>query len=252
MPVKEAGAGTLATIWTFQGGTADGQWPIAPLVAANGALYGTTRNGGANGSGMVFKLTPNKTGDKWTETILYSFKGPPSDGRSPTNIVISSTGAIYGSTLAGGGCANCLGGVAYELVEPANKRPPWTETLLHQFTGGEGGATTDSSVPAGVTLASNGHLSGTTLSGGSSLACGSGNGQPSGCGTFFELTPPAAVGAPWTESKIDFDGSNGASPESPPTIGFVNTSNGALPDSPATDDFGGFPLMSASLGGFGG
>jgi hypothetical protein len=244
--IKEADAGALKTIWTFQGGTADGQWPIAPLVAANGALYGTTRNAGANGYGIVFKLTPNKTGDKWTETILYSFKGPPSDGRNPTNIVIDSTGAIYGSTLAGGGCANCLGGVAYELVEPANKQPPWTETLLYQFTGGEGGATTHGSEPEGVTLASNGDLLGTTFSGGSSLACGSDNGQPLGCGTFFQLTPPTGGGAPWTESKIAFDKSNGAFPESPPTIGFANS---ALADSPATGGSGAYPMITTSQGG---
>ena len=63
---------------------------------------------------------------------------------------------FYGSTLAGGSCANCLGGVAYELVEPPNKRPPWTETLLYQFTGGQGGATTDGSEPEGRPLASDG------------------------------------------------------------------------------------------------
>jgi uncharacterized repeat protein (TIGR03803 family) len=246
--VRQADAGTLKTIWDFKGGTADGEWPLAPLVAFNGALYGTTRNGGANGYGVVFKLTPNKAGDKWTETILYSFKGPPSDGRSPTNIVIDSTGAIYGSTLAGGSCANCIiGGVAYKLVEPASKKPPWTETILHQFTGGDGGATTDGSEPAGVTLAANGDLLGTTTSGGSSLNCGSDNGQPTGCGTIFQLTPPTGGGAPWTEIKIDLDKTNGAFPESPPTIAFASASNGVSPDSAAANS--GYLAAATSQGG---
>ena len=45
-----------------------------------GNLYGTSQNGGAQGKGAVFELTPS--GGGWTETILYSFTGG-SDGANP-------------------------------------------------------------------------------------------------------------------------------------------------------------------------
>src|ERR1017187_10374040 len=47
----------------------EGEHPEAGLVqAANGDLYGTTSEGGANGLGTVFKITPSGT-----LTTLYSF-----------------------------------------------------------------------------------------------------------------------------------------------------------------------------------
>ena len=42
-----------------------------------------------------------------TEEIAYDFKGPPADGRNPiTALIIDKTGALYGTTRAGGsgGC----------------------------------------------------------------------------------------------------------------------------------------------------
>jgi uncharacterized repeat protein (TIGR03803 family) len=48
---------TYTLLYTFTGGS-DGQFTISNLVLKNGKLYGTTQNGGANGAGVVYTLTP--------------------------------------------------------------------------------------------------------------------------------------------------------------------------------------------------
>jgi uncharacterized repeat protein (TIGR03803 family) len=52
-----AGGWTYTLLYTFTGG-GDGQFSISNLVQKSGALYGTTQYGGANGAGVVYKLTP--------------------------------------------------------------------------------------------------------------------------------------------------------------------------------------------------
>lgn len=60
------GAGTVFRISTsgaFEvthafGGDPDGGNPVAPLVALNGVLYGTTQTGGSVGPGTVFRISP--------------------------------------------------------------------------------------------------------------------------------------------------------------------------------------------------
>jgi uncharacterized repeat protein (TIGR03803 family) len=60
----EKGSGSLATIWTFSG--SDGRRPLGALLAdKKGALYGMTFEGGANGYGAVFKLTPPGKGARY-------------------------------------------------------------------------------------------------------------------------------------------------------------------------------------------
>jgi uncharacterized repeat protein (TIGR03803 family) len=85
---------------------------------ATGTLYGTTTYGGAQGNGIVYKVTP--TGK---ETVLYSFAGP--DGANPfTGVVLDKAGNIYGTTNSGG--ANNHGTV-FKLT------PTGKETVLFSF-----------------------------------------------------------------------------------------------------------------------
>jgi uncharacterized repeat protein (TIGR03803 family) len=85
--------------------------PVAtPLRDAAGNLYGATGGDGAFGFGSVFKAT-NSSGS-WACTSLYDFTGG-NDGRLPrSNLVMDSSGNLYG-TAAGG--ANNFG-VAYQVT----------------------------------------------------------------------------------------------------------------------------------------
>ena len=71
----------------------DGSGPLGGVVeASDGALYGTTYQGGANTFGTLFRMTT--TG---TFTKLWDFHG--SDGAHPTApLYQGSDGALYGST----------------------------------------------------------------------------------------------------------------------------------------------------------
>ena len=90
-------SGTETVLYAFAGGS-DGANPEAGVIqGSDGNFYGNTLQGGANGLGTVFKITPGGT-----ETILHAFAGS-SDGANPgANLVQGSDGNLYRSTGAGG------------------------------------------------------------------------------------------------------------------------------------------------------
>ena len=96
-----------------------------------------------------------------TETVLHKFKGG-SDGANPrAGLISDSTGALYGTTLAGGGTFGP--GVVFKLKPPAAGQAQWTEKVLYRFTGVGG----DGDGPqAGLVFDSKGALYGTTSAGG--------------------------------------------------------------------------------------
>ena len=169
---KLSPSGTETVLHTFAGRPTDGGNPYAGLLRdAAGNLYGTTLNGGAHGSGVVFKLSP--TG---TETLLHTFTGP--DGARPSAGLIKDTlGNLYGTTEIGGACAytgdGC--GVVFELIRCSSSPSGYDFKVLHTFTGGADGA-----YPvAALVRDAAGNLYGTTSQGG-----GTHNG-----GVVFRLTP---------------------------------------------------------------
>jgi uncharacterized repeat protein (TIGR03803 family) len=92
-------SGKEGVLYSFKGGTTDGIDPNAVLIFVNGALYGTTAEGGEGGVGTVFEVS---TSGK--ERMLYSFKGG-TDGAFPDAGLIDVNGALYGTTVRGGaGC----------------------------------------------------------------------------------------------------------------------------------------------------
>ncbi len=183
----------------FTGAPADGSDPYGALaIGADGTLYGTALSGGSSLLyGAVFSLTPPSSPyGEWKEAILHSFSS--SDGFAPSSsLAIGEGGVLYGTTQ-NGGHAPCKGvglgcGVVFSLTPPASPGAPWTEAVLHEFTGMPDGA-----VPgAGVAIGRGGVLYGTTENGGS-VPCG-GN---LGCGTVFAVTPPTSPGGTWTETVL--------------------------------------------------
>jgi uncharacterized repeat protein (TIGR03803 family) len=145
---QSAQAHTLTVLYSFTGG-ADGSSPTQGLIRDSaGNLYGTT-GGGVYGLGVVFKV--DKHG---TETVLYSFKGGPSDGGYPESGLIRDTaGNLYGTTEYGGAGY----GTVYELSASG------VETVLYSFKGPGG----DGANPTGpVVRDTAGNFYGTTSAGG--------------------------------------------------------------------------------------
>jgi uncharacterized repeat protein (TIGR03803 family) len=176
---------TESTLYSFTGGD-DGTNPAAaPTLDANGNLYGTTSFGGANGVGVVYKLS--YSGSAWKQTVLYTFQGL-SDGQNPVGgVVVDGGGNVYGTTFDGGDNG---GGTVYEL-SPSGEG--WAFTVLYSFTGGYGG-------PYNKLTLANGNIYGLTEGEGAN-----------GFGSAFKLTPGKGG---WTFTDLyDFiGGSEGAEP----------------------------------------
>jgi uncharacterized repeat protein (TIGR03803 family) len=167
----------------------DGEFPNGGLpLTSNGALYGVTAYGGRGGCtqgppwlgcGTFFLLKPSSDKRaKWTESILYFFKGGASDGGIPDGIT-SEGRSFYGTTVDGGGgyCERGAGcGTLFSLT-PSRHHTKWTETVAHKFSGG----TTDGWDPSGPVIAEGGGLYGVTMYGGAYCTFG--------CGTIYELQP---------------------------------------------------------------
>ncbi len=87
-------------------GAPDGALPYGALTVVNGALYGTTEDGGSSfpacvghgevGCGTIFTIT---TGGALS--MLYRFKGHR-DGAFPLAALVMGASNLYGTTLAGG------------------------------------------------------------------------------------------------------------------------------------------------------
>jgi uncharacterized repeat protein (TIGR03803 family) len=149
---KLSPTGTFTLLYSFTGG-ADGAQPTAgvTLDPTTGDLYGVNEDGGANGRGVVFKLT-----SAGALVVLHAFN-EDTDGYSPSGALIrDGSGNFYGTT-------NLDSGAVFELAANGSFH------ILHAFRGGDGGE------PLGRLLLHGSDLYGTTTAGGS------------GSGTIFQL-----------------------------------------------------------------
>ncbi len=174
---KMTPAGTLTTLWQFNGVT-DGSQPVAGLILGpNSNFFGTTFAGGANGLGTVFTITPSGT-----LTTLYSFTGG-GDGANPMGgLVFGGNNRFYGTTFAGGNGT----GAVFRITMSGSLSP------LYNFTGGSDGGFPE----AGLILGSDGNFYGTTSAEGAF-----------GGGTVFKIAPGGGL-----TTLHNFDGSDGAFP----------------------------------------
>jgi uncharacterized repeat protein (TIGR03803 family) len=206
-----------------------------PIVASDGALYGTTsEGGGTNDFGTIFRVNPDGSG----LMLLHRFTGSPGDGQSPEGgLIEGNDGALYGTTYLGG--SNNLGtifritkdGTTYSILrhlatadgtKPQGSLFAGTDGALYGTTsstvfkvGTDGSGFTvlhsfgTQSPQFGVIEASDGFLYGTTSAGGAN-----------NLGTVFQLTTDGSSYA----LLHSFDGTNGRSPQA----GLLEASNGML------------------------
>jgi uncharacterized repeat protein (TIGR03803 family) len=121
------------------GDNADGASPGNGLTAGpNGVFYGMAIDGGPNGAGTIFKITPSGE-----FTVVYAFSAVDANGHNDgganplRTVVVGNDGNLYGTTRFGGQntCLYTHGcGVAWKIDGKGNF------TVLHQFTADEGHA----------------------------------------------------------------------------------------------------------------
>ena len=152
-------------VYNFQNQN-DGGVPYAGLIAdGQGNFYGAATEGGNQGGGSIFELTP--AGSGWNFTAIDSLAGWGISGTF-RNLMLSSSGTLYATTHCDG---QDSAGTVYQLVPSGGGN--WTYSLLYSFTGGTDGLYSYSNL---VTFAN--RLYGTTNQGGAY-----------GYGVVFEVYP---------------------------------------------------------------
>lgn len=147
----------------------DGRIPFAaPIMDAEGNLYGTTIFGGAGDMGVAYKLVPNGVRSKFTVLHNFCAKTNCADGAAPYAgpLVMDAAGTLYGTTSAGGsadaGLVFSLGGAKLTTFK-----------ILNVFKGGNG-----SQPYTGLTLDPSGTLYGLATGGGKHIG-----------GVFYSVMP---------------------------------------------------------------
>ncbi|MBA3914921.1 MAG: hypothetical protein H0X25_13955 [Acidobacteriales bacterium] len=115
-------------LYNFHGVPESG-FPYSALVRdSTGHLYGTTYYAGANNLGSVYELTYHA--GIWQQDLLYSFTAGI-DANSPIgNLVVGSTGKLYGASSEGG---TATVGTIFQLSRDGNGQ--WTESVVYNFQG---------------------------------------------------------------------------------------------------------------------
>jgi uncharacterized repeat protein (TIGR03803 family) len=185
MIAQVAGGQTLESLHSFGG--EDGAEPVAALVqGSDGELYGTTRLGGPENLGTVFRIT---TGG--VLTTLVSFTG--SNCANPhSGLVQGSDGHFYGTTAAGG---------EHDLGTVFRMTPAGALTTLVTFSGTSSAEPNGADPKAGLVEGSDGSFYGTTVD----------------LGTVFKMSPDGSL-----TTLLIFSGPNG----SYPTGGLARGSDG--------------------------
>jgi len=158
--------GSLTTLYSFcsEANCTDGFAPGTGLIqGSKGDFFGTTSQGGANGAGTVFKISPSGT-----LTTLHSFD--TTDGEYPNGLVQGTNGEFYGTTSEGGTTG---AGTVFKMTSDGEL------TTLYSFCSQT--ACVDGSYPNGLIHGPHGDYYGTTSDGGASNH-----------GTVFKVTATGA------------------------------------------------------------
>lgn len=233
-------------------------------VGPNGDVYGMFQAGGGY-YGAIMRFRPPANGrPHWSQQVLYDFTGR-ADGFYPEQpMLLSASGALFGTTLASSN-GQVYPPPLFRLAPPAHGQTTWNFAIVHQFAPSECGDGTGQMVegrhgviyaPCSDNLVNGGDGPGDiftltppagtgqnwTLQVLYDFTGGADGGHPltavtldtagnvygttsQGHGTIFKLTPPASGQGPWTETTLwTFSGSDGDTPSSP----LVLTPSGTL------------------------
>jgi uncharacterized repeat protein (TIGR03803 family) len=163
--LKKASSWAETILHSFEN-LSDGATPYAGLIAGpSGSLLGAATDGGKNGGGTVFQLTPSA--GKWSFSVLASIPGWGVSGSFRNLMFDGANDTIYATTHCDG---DHTAGTVYKLALVSGK---WVYTLIYTFKGGDDGEYVFSNL-----VLSGGKLYGTTNIGGTN-----------GLGVIFEVTP---------------------------------------------------------------
>lgn len=114
------------------GAAEDAYVPAGPLFfKAPATLYGVAAGPGPYGYGTVFELNKEVDGT-WSDALLYSFKAG-SDGAFPDgNLLLDSSGDLYGTVSGDGGYA------VYGVFELTPSSGSWANTIISDLYSGPG------------------------------------------------------------------------------------------------------------------
>jgi uncharacterized repeat protein (TIGR03803 family) len=221
------GEGTVFTVQTngsnymvlhpFTGDNGDGASPVAALIQGNdGALYGTTEDGGSNQIGAIFKLDTNGSNYMTLYSFTYVNEGYPvgivyPDGWYPeAALVQGSDGALYGTTAGGEANTENGAGTLFRLNTDGSDF-----TNLYSFTTpytiSSFGTNVDGAMPvASLIQGADGSFYGTAELGGNAF------------GTVFKFNTNGSVFT--TLTAFSDTGGDGVTP----TCALVQGSNGTL------------------------
>ena len=150
----------------------DGANPAAGLILTGGLLAGTTLNGGLQGVGTAYYLSPDATKFQ----AFHSFSGD-SDGANPQGELTPFANSFFGTTLGGGSS-----GVGTVFLGQTNG----SVSIVHSFASVQADTATssDGASPNALLALLGGTVFGTTTAGGSSA-----NGTVFSCNTNGSVSP---------------------------------------------------------------
>jgi uncharacterized repeat protein (TIGR03803 family) len=189
--VISAGGQTLGVLHDFTN-TPDGANPRVGMISSNGFFYGTTQQGGASGTGTVFRINPDGTG----LTNLYNFSplnANNTDGAYPALVLVLAGNCLYGASFFGG--SNGQGTVFMVMADGSG----FSNLYTFSATSGSPQTNSDGAGPSSSLLLSGEMLYGATSGGGSS-----------GVGTVYAI---ATNGAGFTNLHSFSGGDGGEVPQ---------------------------------------